>query len=219
MEPSAKRFREGELKPAELSLQSVVSVMELGKQLDLRLMEKQYKDLERKASSSMEFKFGERFQGAILKKQAATGQVTGVVFPSGRIVCTGAKTETAAKTDVTSMLSVIKQIVYPNKPQSAIPTSEAPKIQSYTATFETGYEIQLEHLALEHSQDVIYEPEIFPPLIYKIKQPKVTAYVSPKGKVLLTAAFHDQLNEAQKTITPILARFKRARYGNASKRL
>ena len=219
MEHIPKRMREGELKPAELSLQSVVSVMELGKPLDTRAMEKQYKDLEKKSSSAMDFKFADRFQGATLKKSTPDGLITGVVLPSGRIVCTGARTEAAAKADVASMLNIIKQIMYPNKPQSAIPASEAPKVLSYVATFETGYEIQLEHLAFEHAQDVVYEPEIFPPLIYKIRQPKVTAYVSPKGKVLLTATFQDQLNEAQKSITPILARYKRSRYGHVGKRI
>jgi transcription initiation factor TFIID TATA-box-binding protein len=211
MDPiNVKRMREGDSKPAEHSFLSVVATVEFGKPLDLRLMERQYKELERK---TMDFKFNERFQGAVFRKQLPDGQVNGILFPSGRIVCTGAKTEEAAKTAVMGMLNIVKQIMYPNKPQSAIPASEAPKIQSYVATFDTGFDIQLEHLALEFAQDVVYEPEIFPPLIFKMKQPKVTAYVSPKGKVLLTATYKDQTSEAQKMILPILARFKRSKYG------
>jgi len=210
MESSAKRQKEAS--SGEMTIQNVVAVGEVGRQLDIRAMERHHNLMERRAMNATDVKFGEKFHGLILKKSLPE-PVVGIVFPSGRVVCTGAKTESNAKTAVMGMLSVVKQIMNPNKPLSALPNSEAPKIQNIMGQFDVGFEIQLELLAIEYDEEVVYEPEIFAPLIFKMSQPKVLMYISVKGKVLMSAMFQDQLSDAQKNIIPILTRFRRSKYG------
>jgi transcription initiation factor TFIID TATA-box-binding protein len=217
LNPPAKRFREagGDLATSDLTIQSVVAVAELGKPLDVRMMERMYKELERK-TGSMEFRFAEKFQGAVMKKQTSEGLLTGLVFPSGRVVCTGAKTEAAAKSAVVSMLNVIKQIVYPNKPLGAIAATEPPKIQSYVGSYEIGFEVQLELFALAHPEDAVYEPEIYPSLIYKPKAAKATVHISPRGKVMITAPSQELISDAQKSVRHLLYRFQRSKFGKGA---
>ena len=56
------------------------------------------------------------------------------------------------------------------------------------ASADVKFPIKLEGLAFAHAMFANYEPELFPGLIYRMKQPKVVLLIFVSGKVVLTGA-------------------------------
>ena len=56
------------------------------------------------------------------------------------------------------------------------------------ASADVKFPIKLEGLAFAHARFANYEPELFPGLIYRMKQPKVVLLIFVSGKVVLTGA-------------------------------
>jgi TATA-box binding protein (TBP) (component of TFIID and TFIIIB) len=57
---------------------------------------------------------------------------------------------------------------------------------------------------------VQYEPELFPGLIYRMKQPKIVLLIFVSGKIVLTGAkVRDEIYEAFENIYPVLTEFRK----------
>jgi TATA-box binding protein (TBP) (component of TFIID and TFIIIB) len=55
-----------------------------------------------------------------------------------------------------------------------------------------------------------YEPELFPGLIYRMKQPKIVLLIFVSGKIVLTGAkVRDEIYEAFENIYPVLTEFRK----------
>jgi transcription initiation factor TFIID TATA-box-binding protein len=50
------------------------------------------------------------------------------------------------------------------------------------------FPIKLEQLVYTHAAFATYEPELFPGLIYRMRQPKVVLLIFVSGKVVITGA-------------------------------
>ena len=61
-------------------------------------------------------------------------------------------------------------------------------VQNIVASADVKFPIKLEGLAFAHAMFANYEPELFPGLIYRMKQPKVVLLIFVSGKVVLTGA-------------------------------
>ncbi|KAH9261416.1 hypothetical protein BASA81_000060 [Batrachochytrium salamandrivorans] len=224
----SKRLRQddgsGPVRPDELKLEAVVAIGDFSRPLELKAIEKHMNHGNAQITDAT---FPQRFQGISLKRNAP--KVTGAVFPSGKVVCLSSKTEVEAKSAVNGMLGVVKQLIYPQKTAATIAAFEAAKTQQLVASFELGFEVQLEHLALKVKEGVTYEPEIYRNLFLQIpidptkqqQQPQQSrsspaspclAIISAKGRVMIAGARTEfDLVEAQKYLIPILTAYKRAR--------
>lgn len=88
------------------------------------------------------------------------------------------------------------------------------KIQNVVASCDVKFPIKLEALAFKHSAFSNYEPELFPGLIYRMKDPKVVLLIFVSGKVVLTGAkSRDEIFSAFELIYPVLCEFKKAERG------
>ena len=59
-------------------------------------------------------------------------------------------------------------------------------------------------------ENTSYEPELFPGLIYRMRQPKVCILIFVSGKIVLTGAkTKNQIDQAFQLIWPILQKFKK----------
>lgn len=220
MESKRLRQDEGAARPDELKLEAVVAIGDFSRPLELKAIERHMNHGNPQITDAT---FPQRFQGISLKRNAP--KIVGAVFPSGKVVCLSSKTELEAKSAVNGMLGVVKQLIYPQKTAATIAAFEAAKTQQLVASFELGFEVQLEHLALKVKEGVTYEPEIYRNLFLQIpadsakqqqqQQPSRTsclAIVSAKGRVMITGARTElDLVEAQKYLVPVLTAFKRAR--------
>ena len=104
-----------------------------------------------------------------------------LIFSSGKMVCTGAKSEKDVKRAVKKIISTLKSkgIVIVGKPKITI--------QNIVASANLGIGVNLEKAALL-LENVMYEPEQFPGLIYRMDEPKVVLLLFSSGKMVCTGA-------------------------------
>jgi transcription initiation factor TFIID TATA-box-binding protein len=117
-----------------------------------------------------------------------------LIFSTGKMVCTGGKSEKESR-------RAVKKIVK-NLTQAGIKMAGKPEItiQNIVASGDLGSLVNLEQasMILENS---LYEPEQFPGLIHRMKNPKTVILIFGSGKIVITGAkFEDQVPEAAKKI-------------------
>jgi len=104
-----------------------------------------------------------------------------LIFSSGKMVCTGAKSESEVYKAVKNIIKLLKShgIEIKNKPII--------EIQNIVASANLKAGVDLEKAAYKLS-NAMYEPEQFPGLIYRMDEPKVVLLIFSSGKVVCTGA-------------------------------
>jgi transcription initiation factor TFIID TATA-box-binding protein len=104
-----------------------------------------------------------------------------LIFETGKMVCTGAKSEKEAIQAVNKVTKELKNHGIPiaNKP--------AITIQNIVASAELNGEIDLENVVYKLKR-VMYEPEQFPGAVYRMDQPKVVFLIFSAGKLVCVGA-------------------------------
>jgi transcription initiation factor TFIID TATA-box-binding protein len=159
---------------AIISIENVVASATLNQKVDLNAVVKGYPAVEYRP---------EQFPGLVFRlKRPKTATL---IFNSGKMVCTGAKSEKEARRAVMKVVKELKKggIIIIGKPEL--------KIQNIVASGGLGGMIDLEKAAytLEHA---MYEPEQFPGLIYRMAEPKVVVLLFASGKLVCTGAKQEQ---------------------------
>jgi transcription initiation factor TFIID TATA-box-binding protein len=119
----------------------------------------------------------EQFPGLVMRVKEP--KAAALIFSSGKLVCTGAKSPTDAKL-------VIERIVKRmNKIGLKIPGSYKVQLENIVASATLDRELNLNNIAfsLENTE---YEPEQFPGLVYRIDDPRVTFLLFGSGKIICT---------------------------------
>lgn len=130
-------------------------------------------------------------------------KTTALIFASGKIVCTGAKSEKAAKEATRKYAKIIQKLDFPAKFKDF-------KIQNVVASVDLKFPIRLEGLAYGHGAFSQYEPELFPGLVYRMIEPKVVLLIFVSGKVVFTGAKErEHITAAFKNIYPLLRQFQK----------
>ncbi len=120
-----------------------------------------------------------KFPGLIYKlKEPKTALL---VFTSGKLVCTGAKTVPMVHKAVDKVRKRFKEIGVEIKQDPEI------KVQNIVATSDLKKEINLTSIAITLGlENVEYEPEQFPGLVYRVREPKAVALLFTTGKIVCT---------------------------------
>jgi len=170
-----------------ISIENVVASASLDQKIDLISIMKVFRNVEYRPK---------QFPGLVFRlKRPKTATL---IFGSGKMVCTGAKSEKLAR-------SAVKKVVRELK-NSGIIILGRPKIviQNIVASANLHGRIDLEKAA-EVMDNVMYEPEQFPGLIYRMKEPKVVMLLFASGKLVCTGAKHeDMVREAVEKLHGIL---------------
>ncbi len=157
---------------AVIKIENVVASTSLGSELDLQAIAL--------ALDGAEYE-PEQFPGLIYRlKEPKTATL---LFRSGKVVCTGAKSLEQVKTAISK---VAKQIE-----AAGITVKGEPKIevQNIVASSDLGAKINLNAIAISLGlEKVEYEPEQFPGLVYRIDKPKVVVLLFGSGKLVCTGA-------------------------------
>ncbi len=132
----------------------------------------------------------ERFPGLVYRlKQPKTATL---IFSSGKMVCTGAKSEQQAREAVMNVVDDRK------KNGIAILGEPDIQVQNIVSSGGLGGTIDLEKSA--HSlKGAMYEPEQFPGLIYRMEDPKVVLLLFASGNLVCTGAKKEE--EAPRAVT------------------
>jgi len=155
---------------ASVNIENVVASATLKQRVDLNAVVKGYPGVEYRP---------EQFPGLVFRlKRPKTATL---IFNSGKMVCTGAKSEKEARRAVVKVIKELKKsgIIIISKPEL--------KIQNIVASASLGGTIDLEKSAYDLGR-TMYEPEQFPGLIYRMDEPKVVILLFASGKLVCTGA-------------------------------
>ena len=145
-----------------------------------------------------------RFAAVIMRiKEPKT---TALIFSSGKMVCTGARTEEESRQASRTYAKIILKLGFPVK------FSEF-TVQNIVASCDVKFPIRLEGLANTFLKFCSYEPEMFPGLIFHMLEPKIVLLIFVSGKIVLTGAKkREDIYRAYQKIIPILSQFKKSEY-------
>jgi transcription initiation factor TFIID TATA-box-binding protein len=119
----------------------------------------------------------EQFPGLVMRLKQP--KAAALIFSSGKIVCTGAKSPSDAKVVVSK---IVKRM---NKLGIKIPKNYKVRLENIVASAKLDRELNLNNIAftLENTE---YEPEQFPGLVYRMDDPRVTFLLFGSGKIICT---------------------------------
>src|SRR6056297_1587659 len=153
-----------------INIENVVASTGIGQELDLQSVAM---DLEGADYDP------EQFPGLVYRTQEPKSAA--LIFRSGKIVCTGAKSTDAVHESL--------HIVFGKLRELSIPIEDDPEItvQNIVTSADLGESLNLNAIAiglgLEHIE---YEPEQFPGLVYRLDEPDVVALLFGSGKIVVT---------------------------------
>ena len=159
---------------AVIELQNVVVTVTLNQKISLDAVVKSIPDVEYRPG---------QFPGVVFRlKRPKTATL---IFNSGKMVCTGAKSEKEARRAVMRVIKELKKsgIIIISKPEL--------KTQNIVASVSLGGMIDLEQAVIKLAK-TMYEPEQFPGLIYRMAEPKVVILLFSSGKLVCTGAKKEQ---------------------------
>lgn len=120
-----------------------------------------------------------RFPGAVYRIDDP--RMASLIFSSGKVVLTGIRNEAALKEGLEIILKSLKA--------AGVNTLDVPKVAvtNIVCSYDIGKFINLNRVVATLSLEAIeYEPEQFPGLVYRIKDPKIVALLFSSGKIILT---------------------------------
>ncbi len=119
----------------------------------------------------------EQFPGLVIRiKEPKT---SALIFSSGKIVCTGARTIDKVHESIRKIMKSLEKINIKIKEEPEI------HIQNIVASGAVGMDLNLNVLAMK-LENTEYEPEQFPGLVYKLPEHRATFLLFSNGKIVCT---------------------------------
>jgi len=176
-----------EIKPI-IKIENIVATVTLDQKLDLNAIARSVPNIEYDP---------EEFPGLILRLESP--RLTALIFNSGKMVVTGAKSTQMLIKGFKHIMRIFVRhgIIIVGKPKI--------QIQNIVASANLGVEIDLEKAAYL-LPNTMYEPEQFPGLIHRMKEPKVVLLIFSSGKMVITGAKSEE--DVQKAVYSIYEKLK-----------
>jgi transcription initiation factor TFIID TATA-box-binding protein len=175
---------------AEIKIENIVASVTLGVELNLLAINK--------VIENAQYEPGQ-FPGLVYR--LTNPKAAALIFRSGKVVCTGAKSEKDIDVTVNSVVSKIKE--------AGIKITKKPiiEIQNIVASADLKVDLNLNEIAMSIGLEKIeYEPEQFPGLVYRLDDPKVVVLLFGSGKLVCTGARKpDEASRAVDTIVSELS--------------
>ena len=142
----------------------------------------------------------EQFPGLVMRIKDP--KTSALIFSSGKVVCTGAKSLTKVKESISKIIKNLSKI--------RIRIKVKPKIivQNMVASGNIFMDLNLNSLAMK-LPNTEYEPEQFPGLVYKLQGTRATFLLFSNGKIVCTGTRSEtKLREAVDKLIVNLKKFK-----------
>lgn len=158
-----------QIKPV-IAIQNVVASASVGQKIDLDLLVKIFPDVEYNP---------DQFPGLVFRIESP--KTATLIFRTGKMVCTGAKSE---EESIKAVRNVVQNL---RNGGIRIDDDATITIQNIVASVDLGSRVHLEEAARILPRSM-YEPEQFPGLIYRMPDPKTVSLIFASGKVVCTGA-------------------------------
>jgi transcription initiation factor TFIID TATA-box-binding protein len=153
-----------------VSVENVVASASVDQKIDLNEVTKKFPDTEYHP---------DQFPGLVFRLK--TPRTATLIFRTGKMVCTGAKSEEMAVKAVQTVVDKLRKGGIKIKNDATI------VVQNIVAAINLGGKIHLEHAARTLPRSM-YEPEQFPGLIHRMLDPKTVILLFASGKLVCTGA-------------------------------
>jgi len=139
----------------------------------------------------------EQFPGLVLRIREP--KTSALIFSSGKVVCTGAKSMDKVREAIEQIKQSVKKV--------GVKPVENPEItiQNIVAAGNIGIDLNLNMLAMK-LENTEYEPEQFPGLVYKLMDAKATFLLFSNGKIVCTGTKSEE--DVHKAIDALIKRIK-----------
>ncbi|ABN57183.1 TATA binding protein of transcription factor TFIID [Methanoculleus marisnigri JR1] len=120
-----------------------------------------------------------RFPGAVYRIEKP--KIASLIFSSGKVVLTGIRNNQ----DLHEGLGIIMQSLR----DAGVNTYDEPQVAvtNIVCSYDMGKYINLNKVVITlNLENIEYEPEQFPGLVYRIEDPKIVALLFSSGKIILT---------------------------------
>ena len=158
-----------ETKPI-VSVENVVASASVDQKIDLNEITKRFPETEYHP---------DQFPGLVFRLQSP--RTATLIFRTGKMVCTGAKSEEMARTAVKTVVKKLR------KEKIKIKKDAVVTIQNIVSSINLGGKIHLEKAARTLPRSM-YEPEQFPGVIHRMVDPKTVILLFASGKLVCTGA-------------------------------
>lgn len=128
---------------------------------------------------------------------------TANIWSSGKITCTGAKSEEEAYIAARRYCRLLQRMNFKVKIFNY-------RVVNVLATCIMPFAIDVSKLAGKYQKECTYEPELHPAATFEIKELKSTLKLFTTGSITLTSPSVDLIKQSIARIYPILVEFKRA---------
>ena len=153
---------------ALISIENVVASASVDQRIDLNEITRSFSDIEYHP---------DQFPGLVFRLKFP--KTATLIFSSGKMVCTGSKSSEQAVKAVNMVVQKLRQgkISIKNEPKVVV--------QNIVASASLGGKVHLEDAARQLPKSM-YEPEQFPGLIHRMKEPKTVILLFASGKLVCT---------------------------------
>ena len=153
-----------------VSIENVVASATVDQAMDLNKITKNFPDVEYHP---------DQFPGLVFRIKSP--KTATLIFTSGKMVCTGAKSEQMSRNAVKTVVTKLRKGGIKVKKDAVV------EIQNIVASINLGGRIHLEQAARTLPRSM-YEPEQFPGLIHRMIEPKTVILLFSSGKLVCTGA-------------------------------
>ena len=168
-----------------IQVENVVASSDIGQELDLETLSE---DL-----GATDYD-PDNFPGLVYRMHDP--KAAALIFRSGKVVCTGAKSVDNVTTALEYVFDELRELGVD------VATTPDIEIQNIVSSGDLDHTLNLNAIAiglgLEHIE---YEPEQFPGLVYRLDDPDVVALLFGSGKLVITGG--KQLDDAEQALTVI----------------
>jgi len=142
----------------------------------------------------------EQFPGLVMRIK--NPKTSALIFSSGNVVCTGAKSLTKVKESIGKIIENLRKIKIRIKIKPKI------NVQNMVASGTINMDLNLNSLAMK-LENTEYEPEQFPGLVYKLPGTRATFLLFSNGKIVCTGTRSEtKLREAVASLIVNLKKIK-----------
>ncbi len=153
-----------------IAIVNVVASATIDQRLDLLDITKKFPDVEYHP---------DQFPGAVFRLN--NPKTATLLFSSGKMVCTGAKSQELAEIAVSKVVEMLR------KGKIKIKNDAIVTIQNIVSSINLGGRVNLEQAARTLPRSM-YEPEQFPGLIHRMLDPKTVILIFASGKLVCVGA-------------------------------